>query len=134
MEENDKVVRKSKRTTSNKSTSNKMKKKMTGFGFYIVLLLTIIEDVFDLIANITVVLSFLVVIVNFIITAVVFIYMYKEGVKPESKKIALWGISFMIESFPFTSLFPSYSISLILTKLIENNKDKTKKLERVPLR
>ncbi len=97
--------------------------KMTGPLFYIVLFLTMLDDFFDLFAN----LAFLGIVASlfsFIISGLIFIYFKIEGVKLGGKKTALWITGIICELIPFVSILPTYTINLLITRKIENGDSK----------
>jgi hypothetical protein len=96
-------------------------KKLTGAGFWIILSLSIINELLDILLNFTVVLSILTWITGLIITFVIGFYLFYQGVSFSTKKIALWLISILIEAIPILNILPTYPISLIIMRIMENN-------------
>lgn len=90
-------------------------KKMTGAGYYVVLSITIIEDILDIF------LSFITPVTSIIVTLIIFIYLYSQKVDMSSKTAARWILSFIIEAIPILNILPTYSIVFALTKAVENN-------------
>lgn len=90
-------------------------KKMQGIGFYIILLMCVVEDLLDII------LSLVTPITSVILTFIIFTYLILEKVDFNSRTIARWVISFIIELIPVVNIIPTYSIIFFLTKTFENN-------------
>jgi hypothetical protein len=97
-------------------------KKMVGFWFYIVLLLVGFDDLLlDTGFNLTGFLAVLAPIVSNFITLITGFYLYTQKISPTSNKLSLWILSIIIEFIPFINLFPTYLVSLLITKKLENN-------------
>jgi hypothetical protein len=96
--------------------SQTAKKKMSGAGFYIILGITILEDLLDIF------LSPITPITSVIVSFIVFTYLYLENIDFDSRTIARWLISFIIELIPVINIIPTYSIIFYLTKVFENKK------------
>jgi len=100
-------------------------KKLTGVGFYMVVMLAIIKDISDIFLNLSIVFSFFVIFSGLIISFIVFFYLFLNNVdfitKYGSKKLVILITSFIIEIVPFLSIIPVFTFTLFLIKAIENN-------------
>lgn len=101
-------------------SEEKKEKKMNGLGFYLVLLLTITDDIIDILLNLSVVLSIITSLTSIFISFIVWLYLKSNGVKMDTQKIAIWILAFIVEVFPFASAIPSSTSALLLTKKIVN--------------
>lgn len=104
------------------------KKKMAGMAFYLVLSLTIFKDVSDLVADASVILSIITPITGLIVSFVVAVYFYLNKVEISTNKIVAYALSIVLEFIPFLNIIPTSTIVLILTKWMENNKEKVEKI------
>lgn len=97
-------------------------KKMTGFWFYIVFTLICIDEfILDTGLNLTGFLAALTPIISQFITLITGFYLYTQKISITSEKLSMWIISVIIEFIPFINLFPTYALSILITKKIENN-------------
>lgn len=100
------------------------KKKMTGVSFWIMVGVALMKDSLDLILNFSVFLIFLVIPLSFLFMFVTFMYLYLEGVKMDSRKIATIVISFLVDMLPLISMLPAFTLSLFIIRYLENAKGK----------
>ncbi len=104
------------------------KKKLTGPLFFVMLGLALVSDTLGLLLSVTVVFSMLAPLFGMIFSLLILIYLWGSGVKPTTKKITTFIISFIIELIPFIDGFiPATTINLILIRVFENS-DRLKKI------
>ncbi len=106
--------------TEQKEPVQKKEKKMTGVGFYIVLIFAIAKDLSDLLFNLTAVLSPLTTMTGLLMGAVLFCYFFFVGVTPDMRKVATFVSSSIIDAMPFLSFLPMTTINLIVIRYLEN--------------
>jgi len=97
-------------------------KKMTGVGFYMVVALALIKDTFDIIADISILLSILTFFTGLLISYIVWFYLFYNGVKLDSRKLATFAVSAIIEVIPLVNIIPTFTITLFVIRELENNK------------
>lgn len=132
--ENSKILRKAKKPKTEALKKNP-EPKMVGVLFWMVLSLVLIDDAFDIFVTLTGFLGIVSSVSNWIISGIVFLYMYFEGVKMDSRKIVAWGVGFIVESIPYVgSIIPTYAIIFVLTRVWENNAELIKKISPSILR
>lgn len=100
------------------------KKKLQGIGFWFMLGLTMIKDFLDIFLNVAFFLVFLIIPIGFMVSFAVFLYLYLQGVKMDTRKLATVTIGFLIDIVPILSILPAFTISLILIRIIENSENK----------
>jgi len=100
---------------------NEPEKKLSGVMFWTIFSLSVIKELSDIFLNFTIILSIFTLITGLIITFIIGFYLFSQGVSPGTKKIVLWIVSMMIEAIPFLNLIPTYPISLLIMKVMENN-------------
>jgi hypothetical protein len=103
------------------------KKKMTGPPFWILLIIILIDEIIDMVFNLTGILAILTIFTSLFITFMVITYYIIEGVSLSTRKLVLWIISLTIETIPIINMLPGYSVGFILTRVFENN-EKLKKV------
>ncbi|NOY35545.1 MAG: hypothetical protein GXP44_01330 [bacterium] len=96
-------------------------KKLSGAGFWMIFSLSLANEILDVFLNFTLFLSLLTLITGLAITFIIAFYLYGQGVKPSSRKLALWIVSVAIESIPFLNILPTYPVSLLVMKKMENS-------------
>lgn len=99
-------------------------KKLHGVSFWLIVGLAIIKDLLDIVLNISLILILLVIPIGFIISFGVFIYLYLQGVKMDSRKLATLIIGFFIDLLPLLSILPTFTITLFIIRFLENSKGK----------
>ncbi|OHB17825.1 MAG: hypothetical protein A2749_01100 [Parcubacteria group bacterium RIFCSPHIGHO2_01_FULL_45_26] len=104
------------------------KKKMVGTVFWLVFSLTTLKDISDVVADFSVILTFLTPATGIITSFVVAVYFYVNEVEVSTNKIIAYIISVALEFIPFLNAIPTTTIVLLLTKWMENNKEKVAKL------
>lgn len=98
----------------------KPKKKMTGIGFWAMVMIAAIKDLLDLALNITIILSILVIFIGLVVTCIIMLYYFAIGVKFTTKKLATIAITGMMEIMPFLSIFPVTVFSLFIVRTLEH--------------
>jgi len=116
------------KTRKKLATQPPQKKKMTGAGFYMVVGLAVIKDIVDF-ADFTGFGYVLTAFLGFIISYIVWFYLFYNDVKLDSRKLATFVASAIIEISPF-NFFPTFSITLFIIREMENN-PKLKKLTKL---
>lgn len=96
------------------------KKKLQGIGFWAIVGLAIIKDILDIFLNITILLSVVVIPVTFMISFGVFMYLYLNGVKIDTRKGATIFVGFFMDALPFLSFLPTFTCTLFVIKWMEN--------------
>jgi len=96
-------------------------KKLSGPGFWMVVGAAILKDTLDVFLNISILFSVLVIFTGLIIIFIVSFYLFYNGVKLTTKKLAVWAVSAIIEIIPFLSILPTYSFTLLIIRAMENN-------------
>ncbi|MEI6494590.1 MAG: hypothetical protein WCO03_00825 [bacterium] len=97
------------------------KKKLSGAGFFIVLLIMIIKDVFDLGADVSVVLAWISFVIEPLSMCILLFYYFIEGVSWNGKKIATTIASFIIGWVPFLNILPDATSNLLIMRWMENS-------------
>ena len=97
------------------------KKKMNGVGFWMIVTVSLIKDTLDLLLNITIVLTIFVQFSTLFFGIIIGFYLFYVGVKPTTKKLAIWLITVIIELTPIISLLPSGTFMLFVIRKLENN-------------
>ncbi len=110
----------------NKNKEEPRKKKMVGPMFWLIIMIAIFKDVSDVLANLTVVIAIFTFITSMFISFFITVYLYFEGVKFDTRKIAVLVINFIIGSIPLISFIPTYTASIFLIKWMENSKTVSK--------
>lgn len=101
------------------------KKKMTGFVFYLILLLALVKDLFDIILGVTLILDLLVIPISFAIDIIIAIYFFVSGVNPSARKIGYWATDGIIDAIPEIDMLPMTTFAVVTTRLMENREIKT---------
>lgn len=132
----DKVVRASRNISDRISKRNagqnlKTAKKMTGIFFWIILAMNIFEDILDIVLDATGFLAVVTSVTSIILLFINFTYMFFQRVDFGSRKLILWGISFIVELIPGADILPTYSVVFVLTRFMENNEKFKKALQTV---
>ncbi len=96
-------------------------KKLSGMGFWMIFSLSLLNTFMDVFLNFTFILSAITLVTSLVITFIIGFYLYNQGVKPSSRKLALWITSIIIESIPFLNMLPAYPVSLLMMKKMENS-------------
>jgi|GEM_PF-6829229 len=98
-----------------KESGNAQPKTKFGAGFWILLTLTILHDIFALACLITVYLAWIPPITSFIMNGIVGIYLYVfVGISLNSRKMVSYGASFIIGE-----MVPTSTINLVLARFID---------------
>jgi len=105
-----------------RTTQPTIPKKMTGPGFYMVVSMAFIKDIFDIIADLTLLLSVLTFLTGALISYIVWFYLFYNGVKLDSRKLATFLVSAIIEMIPLVNIIPTFTITLFIIRELENNK------------
>jgi len=92
--------------------------KLSGVGFWMIFGLTIINEILGIILSFTIILP---VIIGLITSFIVFFYLAYSGVSFSTRKMVVWIVAIVIEMVPILNMLPSLSVSLFLTRLLENN-------------
>ncbi|MEK7593928.1 MAG: hypothetical protein AAB471_02045 [Patescibacteria group bacterium] len=95
-------------------------KKLTGPGFWMMVMAALLKDLLDLFLNFTVVLSFLVILFGLIISFAIAAYFFMSGVSFTTRKLAVFVASSIIEMLPFISFLPMTTIMLFAVRKIEH--------------
>jgi hypothetical protein len=114
------IIRRKRRPKKSTETPLNIKK-MVGWKFYSVFTIILIEEILDIFLDATGFLALVTILTSVFVTFIVFIYLYLENVSMDSKKLATWIISFCVEFIPVINFFPTYLLSFVLTRVIENN-------------
>lgn len=96
-------------------------KKLSGTGFWMIFSLSLLNTFMDVFFNFTLILSAITLVTSLVVTFIIGFYLYNQGIKPSSRKLALWVTSIIIESVPFLNMLPAYPVSLLLMKKMENS-------------
>jgi len=104
--------------------------KLTGVGFYMIVGLALIKDVSDIAADLSVFLSVVTILTGITISFIVWFYLFYNGVKIDSRKLATFLISAIIEIIPFLNIIPTFTFTLFFIREMENN-PKLKKLTKL---
>jgi len=107
-------------------------KKLVGLTFYIMLMIAIIKDVLDALANLTLILSLLSIVFSFLAVLIFGVYYYINKVKPTTRKVVTWAVAILLDSIPFISFLPLFAIGFILTRIFENSKLARTVVSKVP--
>jgi len=102
-------------------------KKMTGLGFYFILMIVSVDDIVDIILTLTGVGSPVASGISIAIAGLVWVYLWIVGVGLNDRTAIRGAISFLIELIPGLGALPMGVLFLISTRLYENN-DKFRKL------
>lgn len=105
---------------ASQARSEEDKKKMTGVGFWMIVGLALAKDLLDILTGLTVVLIILVVFTTMTISFIVAFYLFYVGVKPDTRKVVTWALSFLAEIVS-GGFLPTYTISLFIIRFMENN-------------
>lgn len=114
-------VNKKPEQTGSKNDSPQPKKKMTGVGFYIVLTVLFINDIFGVLANLSVIFFIFTIFSGIMAQGITMLYLYWNGVKLNERKLASFLISSIIEVIPLVNLLPAGTLNLLAIRTIENN-------------
>lgn len=101
-------------------------KKMTGAGFYMIVMLAVAKDLGDFLFSFTGVFSFLGTIFAVIVTFTISFYMFYIGVSFGTKKVAVVAVVTLIEIIPFLNILPTYPFILFIIRHLENKKQEEK--------
>lgn len=109
--------------TSSKELSGEgtVRKKMTGVGFYLIVGIAALKDLMDAVLDATVILSILTFVFSIIASAIIFTYLYSNGVRFTDRKLATFAAGFVVELVPFLNILPASVIMLFVIRELENN-------------
>jgi hypothetical protein len=95
-------------------------KKLNGWGFWAIFALAFVKELLDILANFTVVLAILSVIGSLLITFIVWFYLAVNGVSLDKSKFAVYIISIIVEIIPGLNMFPTFPLTLLIVRIMEN--------------
>lgn len=96
-------------------------KKISGFGFWIIVVLALIKDFIDIALTLTGIGAFLVWMLTGLISVIVGAYFWTKGVKWGAKKVGTAIGTFALELVPFLSAFPIFTAGVIAIRIMSNN-------------
>ena len=96
-------------------------RKLVGPGFWFIFTFAVVKEIFDIFLTFTFFLSLFTLVNGLIITFVIWVYLASEGVSGSTKNIAVWIVSLIIEFIPFLNILPTFPISLLIMRTMENN-------------
>lgn len=110
----------------------KLKNKLAGTGFLILLGVSILKEALDVLADLTVFLALLTILLNIVFSIVVWFYLFLHDVKFGTKKIAAGAITVMIEIIPILNVIPTFPLTLLMMRKMEYDelKEATKGAEK----
>ncbi len=99
-------------------------RKLTGFGFMLMLGFALIKDLLDLL-NLTMILSAMSVFFTIFFNITLFFYLFMNGIsftgRYAGRKLAVLAGQFIIEVIPFVNIIPATALSLVVLRTIENH-------------
>lgn len=95
--------------------------KMHGAGFLIIVLLAAGKDMFDVLADFSVIFSVFATLASGPISLIIALYLWYNDTSFTVKQIATWATMLLIELIPFINLLPATVVSLYIIRFLENN-------------
>lgn len=96
------------------------KKSKFGPGFWIIFFFAVIKDITDILLNLTVILSPVTTFTTFLMNAILLFYFFFVGVSANTRQVATFGISFIIDLIPGLNLFPLTTVNLFAIRTMED--------------
>ena len=97
---------------------------ISGAGWYVVLILTLLGDALGALLDMTLILSIVTTLMGWLIQGIVWLYFFRHDVSflagQSGKKLATYVASLIIETIPFINALPMLSISFVVISLLEN--------------
>lgn len=98
-----------------------IEKRLSGWPFYLVLSLAILNDTTDIFLNLTGVGGFLSFLTGVLFVLTITLYYYINGVTLTTRKMVMWLITGITIVVPFLNFLPTSIINLSLTRKFENS-------------
>jgi len=104
----------------------KPKKKMTGIGFWFIVAIALFKDFLDMILTLTILLIPIIIPITFLIGFGVWTYLYLQGVKMDTRKVATMVVGFFLDAIPLLGALPIFTLTLFVIKFLENSEHASK--------
>lgn len=95
-----------------------------GVGFWILIIFAVLKDLTDIIFTLTVVLMPITSFTGFLMNAAIAMYFFFIGVKPDTKKVATFISSSIIDMLPGAGILPMTTFNLLFIRFLENKRSK----------
>jgi len=99
----------------------KPEKKMQGIGFWLIVVIALFKDFLDFVLTLTVLLIPIIIPLTFLIGFGVWTYLYLQGVKMDTRKVATMATGFFLDAVPLFGALPIFTVTLFIIKFLENS-------------
>ncbi len=95
------------------------KSKLSGFGFWVILLIAVIKEFIDGALTATLIFSLLVSAISLVFGFIIWFYLIVHDVKMDTRKVATMFVSIIIEIIPILSIMPTFPFTLLILRAMD---------------